>query len=119
MKLNPEFKTAWIKALRSGEYTQGTRTMLDSQNRFCCLGVACRISNPELSILGNTMPPANLVAQWFGVPEDKIDLGWANVDQAHARNFTVRVNGQSWTLPELNDGGCDFLRIADIIEEQL
>jgi len=36
--LDPNFKRAWIKALRSGKYKQG-KSYLKSDNGFCCLGV--------------------------------------------------------------------------------
>jgi hypothetical protein len=39
--MNPEFKTQWIAALRSGEYTQGHGTLQTHDNEFCCLGVLC------------------------------------------------------------------------------
>lgn len=41
-KLPSEFKAAWIKALRSGEYTQ-TKDFLFDGKGYCCLGVACKV----------------------------------------------------------------------------
>lgn len=38
-KLEPEFKKQWVKALRSGKYTQGS-TRLWTTIGHCCLGVA-------------------------------------------------------------------------------
>lgn len=36
----------WVQALRSGKYSQ-TKKVLNDQNGFCCLGVACDIFIPE------------------------------------------------------------------------
>lgn len=41
--LDEEFVRKWIEALRSGEYKQG-RNQLRTGDSFCCLGVACDIS---------------------------------------------------------------------------
>lgn len=46
-KLPKRFKDKWIKALRSGKYTQGKYKLKTSGNKFCCLGVICEITgNP-------------------------------------------------------------------------
>jgi len=42
MKMNPEVKEKWVKALRSGEYKQG-REYLRKDDKYCCLGVLCDI----------------------------------------------------------------------------
>jgi len=36
----------WIAALRSGEYKQG-RMMLQQLDKYCCLGVACKVIIPK------------------------------------------------------------------------
>lgn len=41
-----ELKTAWVGALRSGEYTQG-RDFLEKDGKFCCLGVLCDVLRPD------------------------------------------------------------------------
>lgn len=42
-KLTKKFKRDWVKALRSGKYKQGQRTLL-RDNKYCCLGVACVVA---------------------------------------------------------------------------
>lgn len=42
----------WITALKSGEYKQATY-MLEDTNRYCCLGVACKVLIPEDKQLKN------------------------------------------------------------------
>ncbi len=43
-KLPPKFKAKWLEALRSGDYKQGYNgELLDGNDNYCCLGVACRV----------------------------------------------------------------------------
>ena len=41
-KLGPNQKR-WIKALRSGKFTQGKEKLHSLDGAMCCLGVACNI----------------------------------------------------------------------------
>ena len=43
MSMNPELKAKWLAALRSGEYKQA-KSVLNTGDSFCCLGVLCDIS---------------------------------------------------------------------------
>jgi hypothetical protein len=40
--MNPELKTKWVKALRSGKFAQ-VEGYLKTENGFCCLGVLAEI----------------------------------------------------------------------------
>lgn len=69
--MNPEIKQRWVKALRSGKYTQGRTVMVDSirgKDKFCCLGVLCDIQEPNRVMWGpntdngNAVPPSSLKA---------------------------------------------------------
>jgi hypothetical protein len=43
--MNKEIKEKWVKALRSGEYKQGTTNLYDKdRHTYCCLGVLAKIS---------------------------------------------------------------------------
>lgn len=42
--MNKRLKDKWVKALRSGKYKQGKGKLLGPNNRFCCLGVLCDVS---------------------------------------------------------------------------
>jgi len=48
IRLPKEFKNKWVKALRSGDYSQGKLRLENSCGDMCCLGVACRIVHPKL-----------------------------------------------------------------------
>lgn len=40
-------RTRWLGALRSGEYEQGRGLLRESEEAFCCLGVACDVLDPD------------------------------------------------------------------------
>lgn len=108
MKLQPEFKIAWLAALRSGDYVQGRRYLVNGE-AHCCLGVACKIIGaPYLGVFGRprvtSHPDWNEKAIW---QLDGTDL---SLDLAEA---------QQDILANMNDIGRTFLEIADYIEENL
>lgn len=40
--MNPEIKTKWVEALRSGKYKQGKKSLRSREgDKYCCLGVLC------------------------------------------------------------------------------
>lgn len=50
-KMDPKVKTRWVKALRSGKYRQGSRTLReDTQTgpRYCCLGVLLEVTGQPI-----------------------------------------------------------------------
>lgn len=49
MPMNPEIKSNWLKALRSGTYRQAHEELIESNGSLCCLGVLAAIcsTNPE------------------------------------------------------------------------
>lgn len=100
--MNNDVKEKWVAALRSGEYEQGTR-MLSRDNKFCCLGVLCKLSGLEFSPERGYLPDS--VVKWAGL--DSISPG-------------VVKDGVTDSLAYLNDvKGLTFNQIADLIEEQL
>jgi hypothetical protein len=49
-KIDPDFKTKWVKALRSGRYRQARTALRREDSKtgkigYCCLGVACNVLN--------------------------------------------------------------------------
>ena len=111
--LNPEFKTKWLTALRSGEYQQ-CRSDLKNHTGFCCLGVLADLENPEW-----------VPAFGYGrlVPfKDGVCLAAHSSSGQLSSNFGRKV-GLSYdgamALIGMNDGGDSFVKIADYIEEHL
>lgn len=141
VKLNPEIKTKWLEALRSGEYEQGKGYLHyedQGEQHYCCLGVLCEIAveqgviSPGPSTPGGddpldsdhdailaygtaatTMPP-DAVTAWA------LDL---EPDSYVSRMVTWSVEmpeGHRRGLPELNDDDdLSFTEIADLIEQSL
>lgn len=80
----------WVKALRSGEYTQGSKFMRCG-DRHCCLGVAQEVAIkcgvkfiPDWS--GTPYLPSE-VGQWLKLGhEDQINLAEANDGELAADN---------------------------------
>lgn len=136
-KMNPEIKTLWLSALRSGEYEQTTgvlhRGAADDSDApgFCCLGVLC-----DLAVKNGVIPEPTF-------RDDKNALSYGTRPQCGIEGCEECMNGsigllptevREWagmadasgnlpekntTLAELNDSGdYDFAGIADIIEEE-
>lgn len=105
----------WVKALRSGEYKQGTKRLRgvrgDTREQFCCLGVLCNLhaqAHPEYAkkqkykgTYGNgTELPPKVVLEWAGLGSE---IGY--------------IDELDESLAELNDTGASFSEIADIIQK--
>lgn len=45
--IKPEVKRAWVQALRSGQWEQGTEFIRSRDNKFCCLGVLCDLGRKK------------------------------------------------------------------------
>lgn len=114
--MNPEVKAEWVAALRSGQYMQGTNN-LRTERGFCCLGVLCDLAVKHEIIpapgRGTAYPHVyrygfdskflpEAVRMWAGLPDTDPDV--------HRENETN-------SLSVMNDGGCTFEEIADVIEE--
>ena len=108
--MNPWVKRKWLKALRSGEYTQTQGWLVSPEcNRYehCCLGVLACEMVPEFvrpTNAGNDIPGVD--NQTGTLPDDLAIL--YGLDQPTQR-----------LLSRKNDAGNSFDDIADWIEENL
>ncbi len=101
----------WIRALRSGEYKQGS-SFLKTIHGHCCLGVACEVAiqggihinvkseEHYFRFGGHTGAVPDIVKEWIGLKESQGQFG----PQDHQ------------TLAAMNDDGKTFAEIADFIE---
>lgn len=117
--MNPEVKTKWVAALRSGEYKQGPNA-LRHDGKFCCLGVLCDLyikEHPGDSAWepdqgngavhqGCTMFPSDAVQQWAGLLDGD-------------EYVCMKDEDTEMRLSRLNDEGYPFRYIADAIEASL
>ena len=115
----------WVKALRSGEYLQGTGYLAQEDNignyRFCCLGVLCNIMQEEKGGVRITDYAFNFfgkkVYSYDGddsVLKDKVKK-WSGIKNGVGK-FKYK-NNRTGFLANLNDRGKTFKQIADIIEK--
>lgn len=98
-KMDPELKAAWVAALRSGEYQQGScqlKRECEGEAYYCCLGVLNEIGKFEAPGFSGLITNGGLVSRVPGLP----------TDEQQALAFW---NDDRWT----------FDQIADYIEEKL
>lgn len=142
MKMNQEIKEKWLAALRSGKYKQGKTVLRSQDDCYCCLGVLCDIQDSgqwvpidhpkdgacyvysqdgELNqfdfTIGSEVLPAFVA--------DNIGIRSVNpiVQMTSALQEILSKKGPVYTrdmaaLSVLNDAGCSFEELANIIEEQ-
>lgn len=113
--MNPDVKKRWLAALQSGEYEQGVGR-LNSNGKFCCLGVLCELAAKE----GVVPVDADSFVVWYDgkstFPPDKV-AAWAGLDSI---NPQVRRWGRKTHLSRLNDvEGLPFRKIARLIRRSL
>lgn len=119
--MNPQIKTKWLEALRSGEYPQDTN-FLRTDNGFCCMGVLCDIAHSEG--IGTWKDPGESISN--------PTLYYTFLVKTETEKFTSLIpwtigdwagldpNGALVTrLMSMNDSGYSFEQIANKIEETL
>lgn len=105
--MDQAIKKKWVKALRSGEYRQGSGVLKDGR-KFCCLGVLCDIQG----------------ADWKKV-EDAV--GCLETDRLPRQLNAGLRQTQRQKLARMNDGDDEatglrrhrFNEIADYIQKNL
>jgi hypothetical protein len=108
-----------VKALRSGEYKQGTSVLVDSRDRFCCLGVACNISDSTLQWEENKSGDWAIDQRVSELPPSiQEEYGfYSELGDMRGGFEYVTINGRVYdNLATANDDGCTFDQIADFIE---
>ena len=116
IKLKPEVKSAWLEALRSGQYTQTTEVLRD-ETGYCCLGVLCDVYGKQTGTEWSTEEESMRVdvdgiTSWTFLKQEmclpKKVKEWC---------FETPLEGFSFcNLMELNDSGSSFQEIAEVIE---
>lgn len=108
MAMNPEIKTKWIEALRSGKYQQ-THGVLRRGDRYCCLGVLCSLNDD-----GEWTECSGEVYE-FEI-NSKTNCSILPDPVASEAKLSLDAQGKVATL---NDSGKSFLEIANYIEANL
>ena len=116
--MNPDVKTKWVAALRSGEFEQGRNRLNDGGN-FCCLGVLCELAVAEGVIVKEPRHLASgqetAVVLYDGrstQPSVKV-MDWAGLTQADPEVGRTTLMGMN------DEAMAPFTEIADAIDEYL
>jgi hypothetical protein len=121
--MNPEVKSKWLEALRSGKYKQGQRR-LRTADKFCCLGVLCDVL--DSSKWRNKWEDSNVL-----LPRDvsrAVGLGDRDDGEIPREAVSDDERAKTWLwlhpvgpipLSVLNDSGFKFEEIAGLIERYL
>lgn len=127
--MDPEIKSRWLAALRSGDYLQGMsrlKTIVDENTRYCCLGVLCELAAAE-GIVTETEKvrpvfyPGTVKTMAFGeqmnvsiLPPEVAE--WSGLDGLY--DYTVgKLDEETPSLAMMNDNGDSFVNIAMFIEK--
>ena len=108
----------WVKALRSGEYKQGSGA-LRMGDEFCCLGVACDLFDNNgwrpsgYDLLDNYL--MNGIVKVGSLPKEV--MHWLGLADSSGYFMVGCTQGQWASLADANDGGATFDEIADLIED--
>lgn len=119
-KMDPEVKQLWLRALRSGDFKQGTNYLNqvtpDGGNEYCCLGVLCELAVSEIGT--EPAKPAGRGAAWIG--RWLYYGGNATYLPQYVKDWSG-ISGLAQThLSKLNDSARrNFNEIADWIEAEL
>lgn len=111
-----ENQKKWVAALRSGKYKQG-RYFLNSEGKFCCLGVACEVAIENgVELTKETVLDSDNVAciayngEYQYLPTPVIQWLGLSYNSRH-------INAGSY-LVLLNDSSTTFDKIAELIESE-
>ncbi len=110
--MKKEVAELWVEALRSGKYEQGTGR-LHYEDKYCCLGVLCKISPFSLNMDSNGFIDGGNLRTQYNVKK------WSGLSE-----YSGNVEGLRFTLTGLNDIGLPyegvekltFNEIADVIQ---
>lgn len=116
MKKN--IKNLWVKALRSGEFAQ-TQGQLELNGSYCALGVLSALA------LINGICTFDERSDGGRFDNRRTTLSYNVMNWAGIRNYLVQgaglvkfvEKGKESSIAELNDEGCDFIEIANLIEK--
>lgn len=110
IKLPKEFRTKWLKALTNGRYRQVASALAEARpgqkNKYCCLGVACRIKEiPVVDLTPHGMPSS------LALESKKILPAAFFLDRKKRKKDSKFAK----KLANLNDEGESFKEIAEYI----
>lgn len=101
--MNRDVKARWIKALRSGEYKQGTGKLKSKQNDFCCLGVLCDLHSKETGEdwIDNLYHTGTLTYRGENGNLNQDVLDWAELTLEENATLIDMNDNDRYTFPEI------------------
>lgn len=126
MTMNPEIKTLWVEALRSGKYKQGDGKLRKigtdtGEDLHCCLGVLCDLA-VDAGVVQRYLDDDDIYVYYTPAGNKSREFlptavqTWAGFRYGD-NSPTIAPIGES--LVGLNDNGKPFTLIANVIEEYL
>lgn len=120
--MDSSVKEMWVKALRSGQYDQGTLYLkkedFETKNiQYCCLGVLAEITSHEFKINDDNDGTYYLEGERVGGMSPRL-ASFLPISIEN-RLFDEKASNHIATLMTMNDDGESFNTIADYIEENL
>jgi hypothetical protein len=113
--MDKELKEKWVKALRSGEYKQGTGVLKSLDGEYCCLGVLCEVG--KLGAWEQTNTP-DLDGYKF-LPEHGTDYMYGELPAETLEAIDLSYSTQQYLIYLNDEEGNNFNEIADYIERVL
>lgn len=124
MKLTDK-QEAWLQALESGEYQQTTEVLRD-ENGFCCLGIACDLSDTGHWVtfhnqssykvketVHDNLPPLQVWRDELHLYDENASFGRCLIEKPTDFEITPGISAKS--LVRANDQGATFKEIAAFI----
>lgn len=145
LKMKRKVRDDLIARLRSGAYLQGNmrlRSLVEGEERFCCLGVLC-----EMAVEAGVIEPSEEYedlyinrraymydGKWSATLPDKV-IAWAGVvseyderidppsgdlaNEEGSGRFEIASTRLHSSLAEMNDSGVTFEQIAEYLEDEV
>jgi hypothetical protein len=100
----------WVRALRSGKYGWGKRSLNPKEGRYCCLGVLCEVAIKQ-GIISSYNPGIGYL------PDDVIK--WVGLSGKYGKFGSPNPLYGGESLVEINDSSKrnPFLKISNIIDK--
>jgi hypothetical protein len=110
--LPKEIKEKWLTALRSGEYTKGTKYLCKNK-KYCCLGVLCEIKNEQ-----NSKNNAICYDEEDSILSHNDELFGVLNALGSFNGFFIKIDTLSfYSLAYINDDTETFEEVIEVIEQ--
>ena len=128
--MDSNLKQKWVRALRSGKYTQAIG-QLKTEDGFCCLGVLCDVYDSSNWTVASDPDLGEDYVEWHYkisklggytyimkdvLPDEVVDAAGLDLQNPEV---PYGIDGTKTSLAVINDSGATFKQIADLIETHL